>query len=328
MNIVKRQVHLQQHNKRPYQRPTNRPNQRGVQETLRQRLKPFPNNKQIRQKTLIIYCYFENEETKNNLQFFLNNGVINSNECKYAFIINNNKCTVDFPPSNNIKVFNRKENDNDLCTYKWFIHKMGNVYFSEYSRIYFINSSCIGPFISPCCSLNWIDIFNEMLKENELIGPVIEIPPDNLGFKALGISSNKNIPFIHSYMFGVNSRGFSIIKKVFKNIDNNDKNYAVCNTERKLTSSVLINGGRVKSCLARYKNIDLNKEENWNFNKWNTQNALTCYEITKNYFGIDLNPFEIIFVKNIRNTNETRIKENSGISNDLFLYIEKYKKWL
>jgi len=111
---------------------------------------------------------------------------------------------------------------------------MEDDYFKEYSRFYFINSSCIGPFISPCYSLSWIDLFGEMLKDNELIGPIIEIPPDNLGFQALGLTSTKNIPFIHSYMFGVNSIGFSIIKKVFKDMIITDKFYAVYNIERKL----------------------------------------------------------------------------------------------
>jgi hypothetical protein len=157
---------------------------------------------------------------------------------------------------------------------------------------------------------------------------VIEIPPDNLGFKALNIPSTKNIPFIHSYMFGVNSSGFSIIKNVLKSIETGDKIYAVCNTERKITSSVLINGGKVKSCLAKFKNIDLSKEEYWNSQLWNKPGSPTCYEVPKNYFGMDLNPFEIIFLKNIRNTNETRSAEHSGISNDLFVTINNYSEWL
>ena len=279
-------------------------------------------------KSLTIYCYLENEKTKTNLRFFLRNGIVNSSDCCYAFIINNNTCTLDFPLTENIQIFRRDSNDNDLCTYKWFIEQMGDEYFSEYSRIYFINSSCIGPFISPSCSLNWIDIFNEMLTENELIGPVIEIPPDNLGFQALHIQSTKNIPFIHSYMFGVNSLGFSIVKNVLKNIEHTNKVYTVLNTERKITSSVIMNGGRVKSCLAKFKNIDLNKEEYWDSNMFHNSDTPTCYEVPKNYFGVDLHPFEIVLVKNIRNANETRSIEKSGISNELFLYIKNYTEWL
>lgn len=279
-------------------------------------------------KTLIIYCYFEDNQTKGNLQFFLHNGVINSDEYYYTFIVNNKICTIDFPSNKNINLLIREENDSDLCTYKWFIEKMGDKYFSEYSRIYFINSSCIGPFITPACSLSWIEIFNDLLKENELVGPVIEIPPDNKGFSVLGLDFKHNIPFIHSYMFGVNSHGFLIIKDVLNNIPDNSKQTTVYNIERKLTSAVLINGGRVKSFLARFKNIDLNKEENWDSNKWNIPGLPTCYEIPNNYFGIDLNPFEIIFVKNIRNINETRMLEHSGLSNQLSSYLERYTQWL
>jgi hypothetical protein len=279
-------------------------------------------------ETLIVYCYYENEKTKNNLQFFLKNGIVNSVNCYYAFIINNSICTVDFPSNNNIHLFFRKDNDVDFNTYKWFIQEMKDDFFSKYCRFYFINSSCIGPFISPSCSLNWIEIFNDFLNENELVGPVIEVPPDNLGFQALGINSTKNIPFIHSYMFGVNVNGFSIFNNVCKSINNYDKLYAILNTERKLTSAILMNGGRVKSCLAKYKNIDLNKSENWDSNKWNIPGRPSCYEVPKNYFGTDLNPFEIVFLKNIRNANETRSVEVSGISSELFLSIENYKEWL
>jgi hypothetical protein len=277
---------------------------------------------------LIVYCYYETQETKQNLHFFLKNGIVNSDNCYYAFIINNNICTVTFPSNNNIQLFFREQNDNDLNTYKWFIQEMKDDFFSKYCRFYFINSSCIGPFISPSCSLNWIEIFNDFLNENELIGPVIEVPHDNLGFQALGINSTKNIPFIHSYMFGVNVKGFSILNNVFKSINNYDKLHAIRNTERKITSSILINGGRVKSCLAKYKNIDLNKSENWDANKWNIPGKPTCCEIPKNYSGTDLNPFEIIFFKNIRNPNETRDVKNSGLSRDSILSIYNYKRWL
>ena len=128
-------------------------------------------------------------------------------------------------------------------------------------------------------------------------------------------------------MFGVNSLGFSIVKEVFKNIETNNKLYIVSNTERKLTSSVLINSGRVKSFLARYRNVDLNNADNWNSSKWN-KSIVTCYEVPKNYFGIDLNPFEIVFVKNIRNVNETRSIKKSGISDELRLSLQKYTEWL
>jgi len=80
--------------------------------------------------------------------------------------------------------------------------------------------------------------------------------------------------------------------------------------------------------LARFKLYDINEEKRWLTDIWNIPGQPTCYEIPNNYFGIDVNPFEIIFVKNIRNTNETRGKSYSGISTFLKKYIDNYVKWL
>jgi lipopolysaccharide biosynthesis protein len=148
-------------------------------------------------ETLIIYVYLESEETRDNLNFFIKNGIIKEDKYKYVFLINNNVCSL-HPFTgvyDNVEVIFRKENSGDIYTYNWFIEKMGNDYFNKFSNIYFINSSCIGPFIPAYSSLNWVETCNEMLKNYELIGPVCEVPPDNLGFKCLGLNITKNIPF-------------------------------------------------------------------------------------------------------------------------------------
>jgi hypothetical protein len=238
------------------------------------------------------------------------------------------KCSVILPEYSNIKKITREENQSDILTYKWYIESITDNFFDIYDTVYFINSSCIGPFMPTICHINWIDSMNYFLQEYSMIGPIIEVPPDNLGFLALGLDSKKNIPFIHSYMFGVNKFGFSIIKNILKDIDNSSKIYIVNNIERALTSSILLNGGKIKTLLARFKLYDINEEKRWLTDIWNIPGQPTCYEIPNNYFGIDVNPFEIIFVKNIRNTNETRGKSYSGISTFLKKYIDNYVKWL
>lgn len=278
-------------------------------------------------KTLIIYCYAESVQTKNNLMFFIKNGIILSDDYYYVFIINDNQCTVNFPSYNNIKVLYRNENENDLYTYKWYINNTQDDYFLEYSYFYFINSSCIGPFLPPICTNNWIDLMNIHLNKYSLIGPIAEIPLDNKYTNDLNVDDSKNIPFIHSYMFAVNSFGFKIIKYVFDNMLSNKKQYAL-DAERQITMYNLKNGGKIKSFLVRFQHVDLNNPDNWNFNKFNLLNKPPCYEVPNNYFGIDINPFEIIFVKNIRNQNESRDAQFAGISETLKLYINRYKDWI
>jgi hypothetical protein len=127
-------------------------------------------------------------------------------------------------------------------------------------------------------------------------------------------------------MFGVSTFGFNIIKNLFKDGENISKS-ASLNMERAITSAILTNGGKIKSLLKKFENVDLNNEDSWNYCKFN-QDRFSCYEIQKNYFGLDVNPFEIIFVKNIRNSGEHRSQDKSGISDDLYFQIETYKNWM
>lgn len=274
--------------------------------------------------TVIVYCYLESEKTKENLQFFLRTGVFDDDRYSYVFLINNNLCSCVFPEYKNIRVIHREDNQNDLMTYNWYLQTIS---LDEFSNFYFINSSCIGPFMPPICQNNWIDSMNTFLIDYALIGPIIEIPPDNIGFSHLGIDNGANIPFIHTYMFGVNRFGFSIVRDILRQHASATKATVVI-TERLVTSAILINQGKVKSLLSKFTNVDLNMASEWNWRKHNGDNYRTCYEKPNNYFGIDINPFEIIFVKNIRNANEVRPSELSGISDCLSRQIQNYSDWL
>lgn len=278
-------------------------------------------------KTLITYCYYETEKTQDNFSFFLKNGVIQSENYDYIFIINNHTCSVQFPDYDNIKII-KHDNDNDVSSYKWLIETYGDEYFLKYNYFYFINSSCIGPFLPPIITNNWIELMNVYLNKYDLIGPVVEIPPDNTGFLLLDIPKNENIPFIHTYMFGVSVFGFKIFKELLhKNVT--ISKHRSLDMERMISSGILTNGGKIKSFLKKFQHVDLNNEANWNYYKFNQFNntRYSCYEIPKNYFGLDLNPFEIIFVKNLRNASEYRKSDISGISSELYLQVEKYKNW-
>jgi hypothetical protein len=196
-------------------------------------------------------------------------------------------------------------------------------YFDHFDYFYFINSSCIGPFLPPILDNNYIEIINNKLTSYDLVGPIIEYPDDNHGYSLLNIDNNKNIPFIHTYMFAVNKSAFLLIQELFENLtDDKTENIYM---ERKISSYLLINNKKIYSFLMRFKNVDINDSENWDTSKWN--NGLSCYEIPKNYFGMDINPLEVIFVKNIRNSHEHRKVENAGISKDLEIIIDNYSKW-
>lgn len=278
-------------------------------------------------KTLILYCYYETPESKSNLEFFVKNGIIQSYKYNYVIIVNNSVCSVEFPEVNNLLVMKRSENQTDLQTYAWFIKDLESKHkqpLDIYKYIYFINSSCIGPFIPISSPVNWIEALNSTMNGYELIGPIIEFPADTKGFDALNIKSMQNIPYIHSYMFGTGKFGFSIVRDILLDLkDDVTKDYIVYNTERLITSKILTTGYKIKSLLLKYKNIDVNDNKLWDKSMSNGDP-----EVPEKYDGIDVNPLEVMFVKNIRNSNSTRLTEVSGISPILSKYIEKYKKWI
>ena len=278
-------------------------------------------------KTLIMYCYYETDETKDNLEFFIKNGIFNNLQYQYIIIINNEKCSVSIPEYSNIKVIKRPENNTDLFTYKLTLNSFNNDYLNSFDRFYFINSSCIGPFISNITNIPWVDSMNLLLNDYDLIGPVVEFPCGNDGYRLLNINCDKHIPFIHTYFFGINKFGFKILQKLFDEINEDNKLFMIHNTERIITSSILVNNGKIKSFLSKFKNVDLNDSRNWNGTLWNKDN-ISCYEVPNNYDGIDLNPYEIVFFKNIRNTNETRNEKSSNIDKTIKKFIDKYKMWL
>lgn len=272
-------------------------------------------------KTLITYVYYETEETIKNLEFFIKNGIINNNNYTYLLIINNYKCTLNIP-SNFIVI--KKENSYDLESYN-IIFNQQSFNIKDYKYFIFINSSCMGPFIPSYCD-NWIKCFTNLINDNvKLVGPIIENNGNDLGYRAFinsdfnqGNIFSQNMPFIHSYMFVTDNIGLFLLKKynIFEKAVS--KHELIIIKEYLLTSCILYNNYNVKSLLLKYKNVNwLNKHEDYFYDP----------EIPNNYDNIDVNPFEIIFVKNIRNIHEFRNKDISGISENLKLYLTKYIEW-
>lgn len=262
-------------------------------------------------KTAIVYLYKENSETILNLDFFIKQSKFDI-FCDYYLIINDHICSLTIPDFFNIV---KKNNDFDFPSYKTFLN---NKNLSDYNYVYFINSSCIGPFLPIYCKNKWYEYTNIFLEEYDLIGPVAEIPPRSQHFT--------NNPFIHTYMFGLNNVSYKIFFNLLNKYEDFNKFFCIY-FERLFSFEILKNNLKIKSFLSLFSKIDLNNNKNWNSEIWNNTKS-SCYEIPNNYFGIDLNPYEIIFIKNVRNINECRSSENAGISKILYNQINNYKKWL
>jgi len=165
-------------------------------------------------KTLVVYYYNEDSITLNNLAFFLKHGVINNNNYHYVFLINNNICSIDISETDNLRVLKRCIDNTELVAYAWFLSQQKNL--TEFERFYFVNSICIGPCLPTITNETWIELFNKRLETCDLLAPIVEFPPDTIGYSSLGIDSPLNMPFLHSYMFGTNNASIKLLLNIFK----------------------------------------------------------------------------------------------------------------
>lgn len=263
-------------------------------------------------KTCVIYLYREDEDTILNLDFFLKKGIFKDEFCDYHVIINDHECSLKIPNFINI---HKQDNNLDFPSYKTLLSKIN---LDKYDYVYFLNCSCVGPFLPVYCYHAWYYYFNKLLDHYDLVGPIAEVPINQKEFT--------HNPFVHTYMFGLNRKGLQVFKSLLNKYETIDKDVCMF-LERELSFEIINNNGKIKSLLSLFYNVDLNDTNNWNYKLW-SDSILTCFEIPLNYHGIDVNPYEIIFVKNIRYPHQHRSVERSGISNNLKQQLKNYISWL
>ena len=280
-------------------------------------------------RTLVLYLYKEDPRTLANLKFFIRNGFTEAAHTHYLFIINDFKCSADFPGATNITII-KKSNSYDLGAYKYALDAFEH---GDYEFFIFINSSCIGPILPEYVTCPWHDIVTGMLTDSiKLVAPIIEVPNDDFGRTAIETlkfisDSDTNIPFLHTYMFATDSTGLEILLR-YRALTSEDlsQENLIHRLERLITSSILNEGFGVKCLLLKYKNVDFRLKENWIASRW-VKGKLTCPEVPGNYDGIDVQPLEVMFTKNIRRKHAFRSFKSSGISRTLSRYLEKYVAW-
>lgn len=271
----------------------------------------------------VLYAYYQNEEQEQNFLYFLNTGIIaNPDVAKYYFLITctsiSERVQLALRPHQNSLIYVEKcQTDATAWSHainNVVVHNEGDTYF-------FINSTCRGPFMPVYMDKSWIAVLNNMFDEVsgvQLVCPVMEVPPDN------------NIPFAHTYMFGLSYKGMRILQKrgLWKVYN---KHSAVIEFERNVSRHILqTEGMNMKSLMLAYQNVDWRKKANWDYKiwrQWAPVNTIkvTCPETPNNYYGIDLHPLEVMFMKNIRLCNEMRPENMAGFLLDK--EVQLYSEW-
>ena len=261
-------------------------------------------------KTLVLYCYCElgrfPELRKENLNFFLNNGIIDSDKIDYYIIINGDKLSINIPQKKNIIVKFRDNVSFDFGAYSDIIL---NENITDYNKFIFLNDSIRGPYLLDWFPkyINWTDLFlNKLNDEVKLVGTTINYFKGN--------------PHINSQLFCTDKIGLNIL--IEKGIISTEvlKKKPVYSRELKLSKIMLDMGYNISCMLEVYKNIDFRKVRGEKYKDNSNLNAnfkgSRDPQYTKRFFGMNLNPFETIFFKSNRSIdNRTMNKYSDWILN-------------
>ena len=254
-------------------------------------------------KMCCLYAYYEkNQKYKDNLKFFLNNGLLD--EIDYYFIING-ESTVIIPNQNNIKIIKRENIGFDFGAYSCIVE---NHLHKEYEYYIFINSSVKGPYLKD--NIKWYDPFIQLFnKDVKIVGTSINIFPfdkypfikDSVNY--LNKIYNHDAPFTHiqsmffiidyEYYTYLKSKNFFDEKKINKITEINN---LIPYYEFGLSQLAFKNGWNINSILDKYKNLDYRTNK-----KDINPTSLGGDPYNKNgYFGKTIDPYDVIFFKNNR----------------------------
>ncbi|CCG82153.1 protein of unknown function [Taphrina deformans PYCC 5710] len=241
-----------------------------------------------RTRDVLLYAYYETEDAKHNLQFFLNHGL--HHKIDFVFIINGDHLTVDIPVADNIRVIRRDNTCYDLGTFGEIIKSEGGALRKKYERFILMNSSIRGPFL-PGWARNlktcWSDIFYSALSETT---------------KLTGITANCDADYrqhLQSMILALDRVGLDLIMPSLQCAGSMGQ--AIMEGETTLTMNVREAGFDAEPLYSlRHNREYANTEEFWE----HCDNNDIFFPYRNG--GMDAHPFDTIFVKTLR-------KDSNGV---------------
>ena len=239
-------------------------------------------------KYLVLFTYYESNESKINLNFFIENGVFRSNMVTFIIIVKSEGLSVNIPKFNNIIL---KKTSNEGYDFGGWSDGLKLVNLDNYDRFIFLNDTVRGPFLPIYLDKKeWVKYFTRFINSKiKLTGSTINCS------KSIRIKNDH----IQSMSFATDKIGLSLLMK------NNIFNKKLCNEYIKISKFEFI-----KQFEIRMSEIIMNhgyKIKSLQFfeYKGDVQNVNIYNETT-------INPLEIIFIKTNR------------INNNI---IKNYTKW-
>ena len=254
-------------------------------------------------KYVCIYAYYEkNEEYKNNLIYFLNNGGI-INEIDYYIVVNGDS-TIQIPELPNVIIVRKENKGYDFGAWQHVIKKY---IYKSYDYYIFINSSVIGPYVSE--NESWLNKFIELFYSGEnvkMVGTSICMFDNKELFgQNLEEIYKKEPPYSHiqSMFFILNKEGFNYLLDIGFFDDEEELNNItniydiIIKKEIMIGHLLLKNNWNINCILPKYR--DLNYIEL----KHNINPSSNDPYYCNGYFGNTIQPEEVIFYKSYRVKN-------------------------
>lgn len=259
-------------------------------------------------KTLVLYVFHEYND---NVDFFLKYGVIEQEGIDYLMIINHPTRVLKMEFPKNVRIINR---DNIGYDFGGWSHGLflDNLYL-QYDYFIFINSSVRGPFLpSWYPGNNWVELFTRRLDiDVKLVGTTV----NHAWFE-----KGQCIPHVQSMVMATDRVGLEVgIQRGIFSPSIIDLSYkdAVNQKELAFSSYILDAGYNIACLLSAYRDYDFrNSRQSIDFSQYPYQPYDSNHYLSKQYFGLDIHPYEVIFVKTAPYATHIRP------------YIDKYTEWL
>lgn len=256
-------------------------------------------------KTIIIYT---TNVFNDNMDFFIKHGVKERNDVDFLFVINGPD-TIDLPKYNNVKCLNRKNGGRDFggWSHGLFMKIDDQYLYQKYEKFILINSSVRGPFLPVWAKdIDWIKVFTDLLTDNvKLAGTTIGVVEVDC----------KRLPHVQSMLLVTDQIGIQIgiDNGIFTlNCDTIDlKQNIITQKEIGFSTYILQNNYNIACLLSAYKGIDFRDPKDAEL----MENPFR----EKEYYGMDIHPYEIIFKK-------VPPRSTNGITS--LKVVSKYTKWI
>ena len=236
-------------------------------------------------KIFISYVYYPSPSNDYNLSYFIDNEIKYRENVFYSIVINGQNCSYTIPKLLNVNVIYRDNIGFDFGGYKASLDYANcNNYLDKFDYFFFMNSGVIGPILKDK-SQEWYSKFTTKFNNlTKLIGTTIVCLPkyDSGGFG----------PKVEGFCFCLVKKGLELVLKDGKIFYNHEtKRDAIINGEYGLSRCIINNGFTIDCMLDKYKNI------NWYDGRNHFLNHNKHPSRYNSYFGISINPYEVIFHK-------------------------------